>query len=82
MKEGDVVYTAPEDIEQLLTNLDSSVPRLLRENHGIEFWIEYLQRADEIKERVSLDNYDWVTTRIDEIPIKHGALPPSMWVFG
>lgn len=74
------MYIKPEQIEQLLKELDNSVPRLLKENQGVEFWIEYLQRADEIKERVGLDNYDWVATRIDEIPMKHGLTPPSLWM--
>ena len=46
----------------------------------MEFWIEYLQRADAIKEQVGLDNYDWVATRIDQIPMKYGVLPPSQWM--
>jgi hypothetical protein len=46
----------------------------------MDFWIEYLQRADVIKEQAGLDNYDWVATRIDEIPTKYGVLPPSQWM--
>jgi hypothetical protein len=74
------VPTTPQDIERMLTNLDSATPRLLNENQGIEFWIEFLQRADAIKEQVSLDHYDSVATRIDAIPMKYGVVPPSCWM--
>jgi hypothetical protein len=74
------VYPTTHQIEQMLSKLDTSVPRLLTENEGMEFWIEYLQRADAIKEQAGLDNYDWVATRIDEIPMKYGVLPPSQWM--
>lgn len=69
-----------QEIEHLLTNLDSAMPRLLNDNQGIEFWVEFLQRADAIKEQVTLDHYEWVSTRIDEIPMKYGIVPPSCWM--
>jgi hypothetical protein len=74
------VPATPQDIERLLTKLDDDTPRLLDQNQGIEFWIEFLQRADAIKEQVSLDHYDWVATRIDQIPMKYGVLPPAFWM--
>lgn len=74
------MYVTTDQIEHMLIKLDTSVPRLLTENAGMEFWIEYLQRADAIKEQVGLDNYDWVATRIDQIPMKYGVLPPSQWM--
>jgi hypothetical protein len=79
---SDVVHMTAEEIEQLLSKLDNAVPRLLKENQGIEFWIEYLQRADAIKEQAGLENYDRVATRIDAIPAKYGVLPPSHWMYG
>lgn len=80
-KEGHTVQITSEKIESLLSSLDSSVPRLLRENQGMEFWIEYLQRADAIKDQVGFHNHDWVATRIDEIPMKYGVRPPSRWMY-
>jgi hypothetical protein len=77
---GDAVHATTDQIEHMLSKLDVSVPRLLTENDGMDFWIEYLQRADAIKEQAGLDNYDWVATRIDEIPTKYGVLPPSQWM--
>jgi hypothetical protein len=77
---GDAVYPTTDQIEHMLSKLDISVPHLLTENGGMDFWIEYLQRADVIKEQAGLDNYDWVATRIDEIPTKYGVLPPSQWM--
>lgn len=68
------------EIEQLLVKLDSTVPLLLKENQGIEFWIEFLQRADVIKEQAGFDQYDWVATRIDQMPMKYGIMPPSQWM--
>jgi hypothetical protein len=79
-KENDVVSITPVEIEQLLVKLDSSVPLLLKENQGIEFWIEFLQRADAIKEQAGFDHYDWVATRIDQMPMKYGVVPPSRWM--
>lgn len=69
-----------QEIERLLSRLDDAMPRLLSENQGIEFWVEFLQRADTIKEQVPLDHYDWVSTRIDAIPMKYGLTPPSCWM--
>lgn len=76
------MYITPEEIEHLLGKLDSSVPRLLKENQGIEFWIEFLQRADVIKQQAGLENYDRVSTKIDAIPMKYGMRPPSRWMYG
>ncbi|RUL64210.1 hypothetical protein EKH79_09160 [Dyella dinghuensis] len=74
------MYATTDQIEHMLSKLAISVPRLLTENDGMDFWIEYLQRADQIKEQAGLDNYDWVASRIDEIPMKYGVLPPSQWM--
>jgi cephalosporin-C deacetylase-like acetyl esterase len=64
------VYATTAQIEHMLSKLDTSVPRLMTENDGMEFWIEYLQRADAIKQQTGLDHYEWVAERIDEIPVK------------
>ena len=69
-----------QEIERLLNNLDEAMPRLLNDSQGIEFWVEFLQRADAIKEQVALDHYEWVSTRIDAIPMKYGIMPPSCWM--
>lgn len=71
-----------EEIEQQLAELSRSMPRLLKDNHGTEFWIEFMERADAIKDRVSLDRFDWVTERIYEVLANHGISPPSRWIFG
>jgi hypothetical protein len=68
------------EIERLLSTLDEAMPGLLQDNRGIEFWVEFLQRADAIKEQVPLDRYEWVSTRIDAIPVKYGLMPPSCWM--
>jgi hypothetical protein len=74
------VPATSQEIERLLTKLDEAMPGLLHDNRGIEFWVEFLQRADAIKEQVPLDRYEWVSTRIDAIPVKYGMLPPSCWM--
>jgi hypothetical protein len=77
---GDAVRATLDQIKNMLSKLDVSVPRLLTDNDGMDFWIEYLQRADAIKEQAGLDNYEWVTRQIDQIPMKYGVLPPSHWM--
>jgi hypothetical protein len=69
-----------QHIERLLNTLDEAMPALLKDNHGIEFWVEFLQRADAIKEQVALDLYEWVSARIDAIPVKYGLVPPACWM--
>lgn len=70
----------PQEIEQRLAELQNAMPRLLQDNHGTEFWIEFLERADAIRDRVSLDQYDRVTERIYEVLASHGVSPPSQWI--
>ncbi|GLQ47930.1 hypothetical protein GCM10007862_29810 [Dyella lipolytica] len=72
----------PEEIELRLAELSRSMPRLLKDNHGTEFWIEFMERADAIKDRVSLDHFDWVTERIYEVLVNYGISPPSRWILG
>ncbi|GLQ92541.1 hypothetical protein [Dyella acidisoli] len=71
--------TIPE-IELQLTSLQSAMPRLLQDNLGTEFWIEFLDRADAIRNHVSLDHYDWVTERIYEVLASYGISTPSQWI--
>jgi len=71
--------TIPE-IEQQLADLQNAMPRLLRDNLGTEFWIEFLDRADAIRNHVSLDHYDWVTERIYEVLASYGISTPSQWI--
>jgi len=74
------VFLTVEQIEQRLAELSRSIPRLLNESRGAEFWIEFLERADAIKDHVSLDHYDWVTERIGEALAACGVSPPSRWI--
>ena len=69
-----------QEIEQHLAHLQSAVPQLLQDNPGTEFWIEFMERANAIRDRVSLDQYDWVTERIYEVLSRHGISPPSRWI--
>ncbi|WP_233843665.1 hypothetical protein [Dyella sp. 2HG41-7] len=74
------MFLTVEQIEQRLAELGRSIPRLLSENEGAEFWIEFLERADAIKDHVSLDHYDWVTERIYEALAIYGIAAPSRWI--
>jgi hypothetical protein len=76
----DVVYRSVEEIEQLLGELSSSVPQLLRENPGKDFWPEFLRHSNAIKEKASLDQLDWVTECIYGILARYGVPPPSRWI--
>jgi|GEM_PF-584178 len=68
------------EIEQRLADLQSAVPRLLQHSPGTEFWIEFMERANAIRDHVSLEHYDWVTERIYEVLVRHGISPPSKWI--
>jgi hypothetical protein len=69
-----------QDIQQELANLITAMPRLLEENQGTGFWIEFLGLAETIKDHVPFDRRDVVITRIHEILASCGVSPPSWWV--
>ena len=39
-----------------------------------------MERANAIRDHVSLEHYDWVTERIYEVLASHGISPPSKWI--
>lgn len=71
-----------QEIEQKIENLSQTMPRLLKDNRAVEFWIEFLERADAIKDHVPLSRRDWVTQKIDGVLAKYGIAPPSQWIAG
>jgi hypothetical protein len=71
-----------KEIEQELTHLGGLVPRLLQDNRGAEFWIEFLERANEIKDHAPLGLREWVTERIYELLARYGISPPWSWISG
>ncbi|WP_188793280.1 hypothetical protein [Dyella nitratireducens] len=77
---GDVVPMPPQEVEQQLAELAGAMPQLLKDSRGVEFWIEFMERADAIRDRVSLDHFDWVTERIYEVLADYGITPPSRWI--
>lgn len=77
---SDVVLLSAEEIEQQLAKLGNAMPGLLKDNQGAEFWAAFTQRANALKERVSLDHFDWVTERIHAILAAYGISPPSRWI--
>jgi hypothetical protein len=76
------VFKSAEDVEKALNNLSRSIPNLLRNKSGKEFWAEFLRGATAIKEQASLDQFDWVTERIYGILAMYGLPPPSRWLIG
>jgi hypothetical protein len=70
------------EIEQELNHLGGLVPRLLQDSRGAEFWIEFLELANEIKDRAPLNLRDWVTERIYELLARYGISPPWSWISG
>jgi hypothetical protein len=76
------VLLSHQEIEQQIENLSHSMPRLLKDNHASEFWIEFLERADAIKDHVPLSRRDWVTEKIHGVLARYGIAPPSRWIAG
>ncbi|MBE1159094.1 hypothetical protein [Dyella acidiphila] len=71
-----------KDIEQELTTLGGLVPRLLQDSRGAEFWIEFLERANAIKDSAPAALRDWVTERIYQLLAEYGISPPWQWISG
>lgn len=69
-----------QEVEQQLAELAGAMPQLLKLNQGVEFWIEFMDRADAIRNRVAIDQYDWVTERIYEVLASYGISTPSRWI--
>jgi hypothetical protein len=76
-----VVLQDRKHIQRELANLISAVPRLLQDDQeGTEFWLEFLELTQAIKEQVPFDRRDLVMTRIHQILVGCGVSPPSWWV--
>jgi hypothetical protein len=71
-----------QEIEQELATLSGIVPCLLQDSRGAEFWIEFLERANAIKDRAPLGLRDWVTERIFELLARYDIAPPWRWING
>jgi hypothetical protein len=76
----DAVLSNRQEIQQELADLIKAMPRLLQDNQGTEFWIEFLGLAEAIKEHAPFDYRDRVTARIHQILTYSGVSPPSWWV--
>jgi hypothetical protein len=74
------VLTNRHEIQQELADLIKAMPRLLQDNQGTEFWIEFLGLAESIKEHAPFAYRDRVTARIHQILAYSGVSPPSWWV--
>jgi hypothetical protein len=70
------VLLTHQQIEQQIENLDSSMPRLLQRSQGPEFWIEFMERADAIKDHAPLNLRDAITGKLYELLARYGLSPP------
>jgi hypothetical protein len=70
------VLLTHQEIDQQIENLGSSMPHLLQGNPGAEFWIEFMERADAIKDRAPLSLRDAVTEKIHALLAGYGISPP------
>jgi hypothetical protein len=74
------VLSDQQALQQELANLIKAMPRLLEEDQGTEFWIEFLGLAEAIKQHVPLDRRDQLVSKLHQILTSCGVSPPSWWV--
>lgn len=65
-----------QEIEQQIDNLSTSMPRLLQGSQRSEFWIEFMERADAIKDHAPLNLRDAITAKLHELLARYGIAPP------
>jgi hypothetical protein len=70
------VLLTHQEIQQELENLSSSMPRLLQGSQGPEFWVEFMERADAIKDNAPLNLRDGIAEKIYELLARYGISPP------
>jgi hypothetical protein len=76
------VLSTHQEIEQEIEKLSSSMPGLLRGSQGSEFWIEFMERADAIKDGAPLNCRDGITQKLHELLARYGISPPWRWATG
>jgi hypothetical protein len=79
---GRAAVLTHQEIEQQIENLSRSMPRLLQGSQGPEFWIEFMERADAIKDRAPLSLRDAVAEKIHGVLAHYGISPPWRRVRG
>jgi hypothetical protein len=70
------VLLTQQEIQQELENLGRSMPRLLQGSQGSEFWVEFMERADAIKDNAPLNLRDGIAEKIYELLARYGISPP------
>ena len=64
------------EINKEIGKLESIVPRMLERSGGARFWVEFLERASDIKARVRPYQRDWVRAEVGKLLAKYNlALP-------
>jgi hypothetical protein len=74
-----VVNLQHQQIIRMLDRLDNSLPGLLNDEHDTD-WIEFLQRANDVRDRVVRDQHALESTRIDAMLEKYDIPPTPRWV--
>lgn len=74
-----VVNLQHQQITSMLDSLDNSLPGLINDAHDTD-WIEFLQRADDVRDRVVRDQHALDATRIDAMLEKYDIPPTPRWV--
>jgi hypothetical protein len=75
-----VVNLKHQEITRMLDNLDNGLPGLLNDEPDTELWIEFLQRAEDVRDQVVRDYHASDATRIDAILSKYDIPPTPRWV--
>jgi hypothetical protein len=74
-----VVNLQHQQIIRMLDRLDNALPGLLNDEHDTD-WIEFLQRANDVRDRVVRDQHALESTRIDAMLEKYDIPPTPRWV--
>ena len=65
-----------KEINKELKQLETIVPRMLERSNGARFWVEFLERANDIKARARPYERDWVRAEVGGLLSKYNlALP-------
>lgn len=65
-----------KEIHQEIRTLEAIIPHMLARHEGARFWVEFLERANQIKAQVHPLERDWLRAQIGELLSRYNlALP-------
>lgn len=65
-----------KEIDNEIRYLASIVPCLLQRSGSARYWVEFLERANAMKDRVSPSQKDWIREKIYDLLARHHLSPP------